>query len=181
MPGPDVAVKARAPFQLERLARGHRERLLADHVQPRLQGPQHHRVVQVIRRQYREHLDALTLGEPALDREHLVEACICALGVETERPRVRAVARDIGAEYPPLQLEALRQRRRGAMHAADQRARATADQAERNTTRDVHCSASGATVATVSRNSNRKTPETTSAKPDGNSHTSRQSCPAASV
>src|SRR5207244_1485113 len=111
--------------EITRLGEGLRHRLVADDVEARIERCHRERVVRIVRRHDRDRLDAIRAL--ALAFEHLCEAAVAALRIESHRRPCRARACGIAGKYagdrapPAIHLGG------AAMHATDPRFRATAD------------------------------------------------------
>ena len=116
------------PHQVERVVDRGRHRLVADHVDAGLEERLGGGMVDVVRGDDRDRVDAVVARRLLL--RHLLEAGIGALGRDPQLRGRRPGPCRIGAERARDQLVAVVQTRGDAVHGADERALAAADHAQ---------------------------------------------------
>ena len=114
--------------QVERVLDRGGHRLVADHVDAGLEERLGDRMVEVVRGDDRDHVDAVVARR--LLRRHLLEAAVGALGRDPKLCGRRPGALRLGAERARDQLVAVVETRGDPVHGADERALAAAHHAQ---------------------------------------------------
>ena len=116
----------------QRLGQVQRHRLFGEDVEAGVERGDRRRRMEMIGGDDREHFHALVLGQRGLRRQQRFERRIGARGIEAQRLGAPAVAGGVAAERTADQLVIAVERRRHAMHRADESALAAADHAIAN-------------------------------------------------
>ena len=125
----DGALAAHELDQLARLRRGVHERLVADHVEARLDRGLGDRVVHVVRRHDDDEIDAVVRRARELAVEQLLPGAVGPVVGDAEIPRRVPRARRIRGERARGQHRLLVERGGGAVDGSDERVAAAADHA----------------------------------------------------